>query len=118
VVLLGWSLCSHRRMTPGTYDPQCEGVLDMDDQFPSGASVADVRARNEAELMRYPNVVGVADGVATRGGERTGEQCIVVYVSTKVPVGELAAEAVLPREIDGVRVDVVEVGRIEAQATD
>jgi hypothetical protein len=90
----------------------------MDDQFPSGASVADARARHEAELMRYPNVVGVADGIATRGGESTGEQCIVVYVSTKVPVGELAAEAVLPREIDGVRVDVVEVGRIEAQATD
>jgi hypothetical protein len=35
-----------------------------------------------------------------------------------VPASELAAEAVLPREVDGVRVDVLEVGRIEAQATD
>jgi hypothetical protein len=90
----------------------------MDDQFPSGASIADVRARHEAELMRYPNVVGVADGIARQGGESTDEQCIVVYVSTKVPASELAAEAVLPREVDGVRVDVLEVGRIEAQATD
>lgn len=90
----------------------------MQDQFPSDARIANVRARYEAELMRYPNVVGVADGIATRGRESTGEQCIVVYVSTKVPASELAADAVLPRELDGVRVDVVEVGRIEAQAGD
>jgi hypothetical protein len=88
----------------------------MAEQFSPGGRVAEVRARHEAELMRYPNVVGVAEGIATRGGESTGELCIVVYVSTKVPASELAADAVLPRELDGVRVDVVEVGRIEAQS--
>jgi hypothetical protein len=90
----------------------------MDNQFPPGGSVADVRARHEADLMPYPNVVGVAAGTVTRGGQSTGEQCIVVYVSTKLPASELTAEAMLPRELDGVRVDVVEVGRIEAQTTD
>jgi hypothetical protein len=90
----------------------------MVNQFPPDGRIADVRARHEAELMRYPNVVGVADGVATRGGESTGERCIVIYVSTKLPASELAAAAMLPREIDGVRIDVVEVGRIEAQTTD
>ncbi len=90
----------------------------MDAQFPPGWRVADVRVRHEAELMRYPNVVGVADGIATRGGEPTGEQSIVVYVSRKVPASELAADAVLPTEIDGVRVDVVEAGLIEAQGMD
>jgi hypothetical protein len=90
----------------------------MGAQFPPGWRIADVRARHEAELMRYPNVVGVADGIATRGGEPTGEQSIVVYVSKKVPASELAADAVLPTEIDGVRVDVVETGLIEAQGMD
>jgi hypothetical protein len=90
----------------------------MDSQLPSGWRIADVRARHEAELMRYPNVVGVADGIATRRGEPTGEQSIVVYVSRKVPAGELAADAVLPTEVDGVRVDVVEAGLIEAQGMD
>jgi hypothetical protein len=90
----------------------------MVSQFPPDGRIADVRARHEADLMRYPNVVAVADGVATRGGESTGERCIVVYVSAKLPASELAAEAVLPGEIDGVRVDVVEAGRIEAQTTD
>jgi len=90
----------------------------MVSQFPPDGRIAEVRARHEADLMRYPNVVGVSDGVATRGGESTGELCIVVYVSTKLPASKLAAEAVLPGEIDGVRIDVVEVGRIEAQTTD
>src|SRR5262249_25635855 len=36
----------------------------MESQFPPGWRIADVRARHEAELMRYPNVVGVADGIA------------------------------------------------------
>jgi len=90
----------------------------MDSPLPPGWEAADVRARHEAELMRYPNVVGVADGIATRGGKPTGEQSIVVYVSRKVPASELAADAVLPTEIDGVRVDVVEAGLIEAQGMD
>ena len=90
----------------------------MDSPLPPGWETADVRARHEAELMRYPNVVGVADGIATRGGKPTGEQSIVVYVSRKVPASELAADAVLPTEIDGVRVDVVEAGLIEAQRMD
>lgn len=72
----------------------------------------DVRIRHEAELMRYPNVVGIADGVRMRGGKPTGQPAIIVYVERKVPREDLAGHDLLPEEIEGVPVDVVETGRI------
>jgi hypothetical protein len=85
--------------------------------FPGGsaaAKVAEVRARHEAELMRHPHVVGVSEGICSAGGRPTGEPCVLVLVARKVPAKELAEDAVLPRRIEGVRIDVVEVGGIEA----
>jgi hypothetical protein len=76
------------------------------------ARLIDVRTRHEAELMRYPNVVGIADGVRMRGGKPTGQPAIVVYVERKVPRDDLAERDRLPEEIEGVPVDVVETGRI------
>jgi hypothetical protein len=77
-------------------------------------SFAAVRARHEATLLGYPNVVAVAEGVRTRRGRPTGERCLVVYVSRKVPRPELRPNEVLPAEIEGVPVDVVEAGPVEA----
>ena len=85
--------------------------------FPGGAAagrIAEIRARHEAELMRYPHVVGVGEGICTRNGKPTGEPCLVVFVERKVPPSELAKDETLPRRIEGIPVDVVEVGRIEA----
>jgi hypothetical protein len=75
--------------------------------------VSDVKARHEGTLLRYPNVVGVASGIRTRAGKPTGESAILVFVQQKVPAGELGEGEVLPREIEGIPVDVVEVGRVE-----
>ncbi|MGH9660510.1 MAG: hypothetical protein ACRD96_18310 [Bryobacteraceae bacterium] len=76
--------------------------------------VSAVRARREAELLRYPNVAGVSDGIRIRQGKPTGERCLVVYVNQKIPTTRLAPSEILPGEIDGVGVDVVEVGKVEA----
>ena len=76
--------------------------------------IAEVRARHETELLRYPNVVGVAEGIRTKGGKPTGEPCLVVYVERKIPRAKLDKSEILPREIEGIPVDVVEVGRVEA----
>ncbi|HXF46912.1 MAG TPA: hypothetical protein VNK91_12420 [Burkholderiaceae bacterium] len=76
------------------------------------ARIAEVRARHEAELLRYPNVVAIAEGWRTRRGTPTGERCLVVYVQRKVPARQLAAGARLPKQIEGVPIDVVEVGGI------
>ena len=85
--------------------------------FTAGSAATDaaaVRVRHEAELLAYPNVVAVADGVRMVDGEVTGEPCIVVYVSEKVPRTRLEASELSPDEIEGVVVDVVAVGEVSA----
>jgi hypothetical protein len=73
-----------------------------------------VRQAHEADLMRRANVVGVGVGLRTRAGHREREVAIVVMVRQKVPRTMLAEADVLPGQIDGVAVDVVEVGEIAA----
>jgi hypothetical protein len=85
----------------------------MSESRRSPADVAAVQARHERELLRYPNVVGVATGTPTRGGQPTGEPGLLVLVSRKLPASELGPDDLLPREIEGVPVDVVETGPIQ-----
>lgn len=73
-----------------------------------------VRQTHEADLMSRANVVGVGVGLRARAGRRVREVAIVVMVRQKVPRAMLAEADVLPRQIDGVPVDVVEVGEITA----
>jgi hypothetical protein len=82
---------------------------------PQDARVAAVLSRHEARLLQFPNVVAVAAGHRSRGGTPSGEPCIVVYVERKLPKRQLKKAELLPTQVDGVAVDVVEVGRIEAQ---
>lgn len=81
---------------------------------PEDQMIAAVRARHEADLMRYPNAVGVAEGIKTKQGRPTGRACLVVYVTKKVPQAKLRKRDILPKRIEGVPVDVVEVGGVEA----
>jgi hypothetical protein len=48
------------------------------------------------------------------GGERTETVALVVMVSRKLPAAQLAPQDVLPNEIEGVPVDVQEVGEVRA----
>lgn len=78
------------------------------------ARAQSVRQAHEADLMHRANVVGVGVGFRTRGGHREREVALVVMVRQKVPRTMLAEADVLPGQIDGVPVDVVEVGEIAA----
>jgi hypothetical protein len=78
------------------------------------ARAQEVRQAHEADLMRRANVVGVGVGLRTRDGRREREVAIVVMVRRKVPRSMLAEADLLPDQIDGVPVDVVEVGEITA----
>jgi hypothetical protein len=74
-----------------------------------------VKAAHEPGLLRKANVVGVGVGLRRRAGAQSREVAIVVLVRQKVPRSQLAAEDIVPAEIDGVPVDVQEVGEIGAQ---
>jgi hypothetical protein len=78
------------------------------------AKISAVIEKREPELYRYPNVVGLGASYRTKAGKPTDELCLVVYVEKKVPATQLSARDLIPREIDGIKTDVVETGRIEA----
>lgn len=73
-----------------------------------------VKKSHEAELMAKANVVGVGVGLCKTHGRKTGHVGLVVMVSQKLPSELLSPEDILPREIDGVPVDVQEVGLLRA----
>lgn len=73
-----------------------------------------VKEGHEAELLEMPNVVGVGVGLVRRGGKRTGEVGIIVMVNKKVPAAQLSENGIVPRRLDGVAVDVQEVGEFVA----
>jgi hypothetical protein len=64
--------------------------------------------------MSKANVVGVGIGLRQTGGQSTGEPAIVVSVSAKVPMSQLTRGDMIPRELDGVPVDVQVVGELRA----
>jgi hypothetical protein len=72
-------------------------------------SIEAVKGRYEEQLMRLPNVNGVAIG------EKAGKQVIKVFVTHKVPESALRAEEVVPKTLEGCETDVEEIGFISAQ---
>lgn len=68
----------------------------------------EIKGRELARLRNYPNVTGVGVGLKEVRGRVTEDIAVRVYVSKKLPPEKLAREALLPKEIDGVPVDVIE----------
>ncbi|AZK59006.1 hypothetical protein Daudx_0451 [Candidatus Desulforudis audaxviator] len=66
--------------------------------------------------MSLPNVVGVGLGYKVTGQETTSERCLAVFVSAKLPPEAVPAAALVPKKLDDVPTDVVEVGQIQIHA--
>jgi len=79
------------------------------------ASIDKVQAIRESYqemLMSKENVIGVGVGLRHKGGKRTEEVGLVVFVRRKIPKGSLSAEDLIPDQIEGIPVDVKEVGEL------
>ena len=66
-------------------------------------------------LLKLPHVVGVGIGFVKKDGVQTGEIGLVVMVDQKVSAQEVDPVDQIPKELDGVRVDVQEIGQPSAQ---
>ena len=57
-----------------------------------------------------PTLSGRASDTVSAMADQRDELCLVVMVSKKMPRTELDADTILPRELDGVPIDVIETG--------
>jgi hypothetical protein len=73
-----------------------------------------VKEKFETELLKLENVVGVGIGLRKKDGIYTDEVALVVMVKKKVLEIELAQEDLIPQELEGVEVDVQEIGEVRA----
>jgi hypothetical protein len=73
-----------------------------------------VKQAHEQELLGKPNVVGVGVGLRQQGGMLTDVIALIVMVRRKLGVSQIDPANLIPSEIDGVPVDVQEVGEIRA----
>ena len=73
-----------------------------------------VKARRESELLELANVVGVGIGFKEINQELTDQIAIIVNVIEKMALVDLAAEDIVPPDLDGVSTDVQEVGQLTA----
>ncbi|HHW91323.1 MAG TPA: hypothetical protein GX735_01335 [Firmicutes bacterium] len=69
------------------------------------------KAKNRLFPLR--NVVGVGLGYKETGRENTGELSVVVFVSRKEHHRDLGPDDTIPRTIDAVPTDVVEIGEVK-----
>jgi hypothetical protein len=67
------------------------------------------------QLLSLANVVGIGYGLKETTGHLTDQEAIVVMVSTKVPVSKLAKHHVVPKSIEGIVSDVIEIGHVSAR---
>jgi len=86
------------------------------DMFSAYERVASVKETFKEDLLAKPNVIGVGVGLREREGELTDEIVLVVLVTKKLPMTEIEADDLIPTEIQGVPIDVQEVGEIAAGA--
>lgn len=78
------------------------------------AQIRQTKELHTEAILAKPNVVGVGTGYKVKRGQRTDQLCVVTMVSRKMPLAGLPTEALVPKTVDGVPVDVIEVGHLRA----
>jgi hypothetical protein len=81
------------------------------------AAVDEVKRAKELSkysILSKPNVVGVGYGYKEKSGQRTADLCVVAMVRVKLPKSSLAPHELVPKTLNGISTDVVQVGEIRA----
>lgn len=65
-------------------------------------------------LFSLSHVVGLGYGIKETGGKQTGRKAVIVMVRKKVAASRLAAHQMIPKRIEGMPSDVIEVGWVTA----
>jgi hypothetical protein len=73
-----------------------------------------VKEKHEHALLKKSGVTGCGIGYRYINGKKTDMLCIVCYVKEKKPEEKLRKNDIIPKEIEGIPVDVVESGRFKA----
>lgn len=93
---------------------QRKDAVERSEEIFESARIAEVQDKHETELLGLPNVVGVAPSLKMKGSTPTKTWSMTVFVEKKVSTKNLTKNTKVPAEIDGVKTDVVEVGKLEA----
>jgi len=78
------------------------------------AEIEKIREEKDEEILSYPNVVGVATGYKVKSGRVVPELCMQILVKKKIPETHLVESEIIPKELDGIKTDVIATGKIEA----
>ncbi|MCZ6583265.1 MAG: fibronectin type III domain-containing protein [Thaumarchaeota archaeon] len=71
--------------------------------------VLDVYGKVKNELIKRKNVFGVGHGFKEIEGKLTDKPAIIVYVKEKLNKEKISQDELIPKEIDGIQTDVVEI---------
>jgi len=76
--------------------------------------ISELRPKFEKKIFKKANVIGMGIGFKETAGIKSDELALVVLVQDKLPIASLSAKDVVPKEIDGVKTDVMRVGKVVA----
>ena len=79
------------------------------------SKVGEAIDRHEDELLKLPNVAGVGASLKEKDGKPSSKISLTVFVEQKVAGNEVKGSQI-PRELDGIETDVVEIGKLEPLA--
>lgn len=68
--------------------------------------------KSSDKLLTLPNVVGVGVGYKTVARQRTKDVAVIVFVEKKTLLRDLEEEHIIPKFIESVATDVVEIGKV------
>jgi hypothetical protein len=74
-----------------------------------------LKTQEAKRLLSKANVNSVGIGYKKVNGKPTEQKCIVVGVTKKLPSAQLSKRDVIPDNLDGISLDIIEVGYLRAQ---